>query len=96
MSRPFADAAVFRAVSDPVRRRIIELLRVREHTPTEIRELVDRAAATISVHLRVLRSTGIVKHARRGSSLKYSLDTARLRPSEAWMQRIQSSMAKAE
>jgi DNA-binding transcriptional ArsR family regulator len=57
---------------------------------------VNRARGTVSVHLRVLRTTGIVKQARRGRSRRYTLNAARLRPIESWLQRVQARAKSAE
>lgn len=66
-------AAVFKALAHPSRIRIVEALSCREHCAGELVELVGDDASTISKHLTVLKSAGIVTNARRGTSVFYNL-----------------------
>ena len=49
------------AIADPTRRRIIELLAVRERTAGELVKEFDMSAPAISQHLNVLREAGLIK-----------------------------------
>src|SRR5580692_10995794 len=53
------------AIADPTRRRIVELLAVRERTAGELVDEFDMSAPAISQHLKVLREVGLVAAARR-------------------------------
>jgi len=86
MSRPFSSADVFRAVADPTRRRILDLLRRREMTAGELKESFRFSGATLSFHLRVLRQTGLAFARRRGTRLIYSVNRNSLRPIAAWIE----------
>ncbi|HXW33072.1 MAG TPA: metalloregulator ArsR/SmtB family transcription factor [Acidimicrobiales bacterium] len=61
MPRPSSSEDIFRAIADPTRRRIIELLNVRSHSPSELADAFDSCQSTVSEHLGVLRRAGVVK-----------------------------------
>ena len=65
---------VFRALGDPTRRRILELLRRRDHTAGEIAERIPLAKSTLSGHFNVLKHARLVVSERRGTSIVYSLN----------------------
>ncbi|GEL23866.1 hypothetical protein PSU4_28200 [Pseudonocardia sulfidoxydans NBRC 16205] len=65
----------FDALSDRVRRRILSILGEGEFTVTEIADRVGVVGrTTVSSHLRVLRTSGIVTERRDGRLRYYSLD----------------------
>jgi len=68
--------AVFRALADPTRRKILALLRERPHTAGEIAAAFDSAWPTISRHLGVLRDSGLVLSERDGQFIRYELNTS--------------------
>ncbi|MCX5247122.1 metalloregulator ArsR/SmtB family transcription factor [Streptomyces sp. NBC_00201] len=55
MARPAVSDDVFRAIADRTRRRIVELLAQRPHSPSELAAEYDSCQSTISEHLGVLR-----------------------------------------
>lgn len=65
---------VFKALSDPTRREILELLRERDMTAGEIASRFPLAKSTLSAHFNVLRAAGLVVSERRGTTLVYSLN----------------------
>jgi DNA-binding transcriptional ArsR family regulator len=67
--------AVFKALADPTRREILQLLRAGPMSSGEIAENFPSAWATISRHLAVLREAELVTTERSGSSIVYELDT---------------------
>jgi ArsR family transcriptional regulator, arsenate/arsenite/antimonite-responsive transcriptional repressor len=67
--------SVFRALSDPTRRKILELLAKGDRSAGEIAEKFPVAFASVSHHLAVLRSAGLVATERQGQSIVYRLDT---------------------
>ena len=67
--------AVFKALADPTRREILQLLRAGPMSSGEIAENFPSAWATISRHLAVLRDAELVTTERDGSSIVYELDT---------------------
>ena len=87
MSRPFNCSDVFRAIADPQRRRIIDLLRRRDHTPGELIAAIRLSKTSISHHLKALRIAGVVEQHRVGRGRRYILNPAALEPARAWLDR---------
>ena len=71
-----SETLIFDALSDGVRRQILECLGVRgECTVTEIAtEITTVGRTTVSSHLRVLRTAGVVTERRAGRQRYYRLD----------------------
>ncbi|TMD17523.1 MAG: winged helix-turn-helix transcriptional regulator [Chloroflexi bacterium] len=67
---------VYRALSDPTRRRILELLRENDMTAGEIATQFDLAKPTLSGHFAVLREAGLIHGDRTGTSIKYRLNVS--------------------
>lgn len=65
--------SVFRALSDPTRRRVLELLRRRPMTAGELAKQFDVSKPTMSAHFAVLRGAGLVASEKRGTSVVYEL-----------------------
>lgn len=67
-------ARVFKALSDPVRLRLLSLIASRggeQVCVCELTEAFDLTAPTISHHLKVLRETGLIASERRGTWVYY-------------------------
>ena len=73
------------ALADPTRRRIIEMLAVRERTAGEIVAKFDMTAPAISQHLKVLRNASLVTVRAEGQRRVHSLDTTGLDEIEEWI-----------
>lgn len=67
---------VFRALADPTRREILELLKTRPRTSGEIAEAFPATWPTISRHLAVLRDAGLIVATREGQHIRYELNTS--------------------
>lgn len=67
--------SVFRALADPTRRDILQLLRDGPRTSGEIAEHFPSAWATVSRHLGVLRDAGLILSERHGQQIVYELNT---------------------
>jgi DNA-binding transcriptional ArsR family regulator len=67
--------SLFRALADPTRRRILELLAERDRTAGEIAERFPVAFASVSHHLGVLKGAGLVAAQREGQHIRYRLNT---------------------
>ncbi|MCL8206706.1 MAG: autorepressor SdpR family transcription factor [Actinomycetia bacterium] len=79
------DNRVFRAMADPTRRRILELLRRGELSAGEIGRHFSASQPTISRHLAVLRDAGLIRDERRGTHVVYRLNTTVLQEWLAWL-----------
>jgi DNA-binding transcriptional ArsR family regulator len=76
----------FRAVSDPTRRQILDLLSARGELP--VNAIVDRFAISqpaLSQHLKVLREAGLVAQRPRGRQRLYRLEATPLRQVHDWV-----------
>jgi DNA-binding transcriptional ArsR family regulator len=73
------------ALSDPTRRRIVELLAEGELSAGEIASQFPTARPGISRHLRVLRQHGLVRARAEGQRRLYSLDPRPLEELDAWL-----------
>jgi ArsR family transcriptional regulator, arsenate/arsenite/antimonite-responsive transcriptional repressor len=67
---------VYRALSDPTRRRILALLRRGDMTAGELAAGFDQAWPTISGHLKVLREADLVQADRHGTTITYHLNVS--------------------
>ena len=65
---------VFKALADPTRRRILELLREREMTAGELAEHFALAKPTLSGHFAVLREAGLLDAQKAGTTITYRLN----------------------
>lgn len=65
---------VYKALSDPTRRRILEMLCDRPMTAGEIAEHVTISKPTLSGHLNVLKAATLIDVTRQGTSLIYRLN----------------------
>ena len=72
------DTGVFKALADPTRRQILEDLRPGELTAGEIASRFTISGPSISRHLGVLKSAGLVTERREANRIYYSLVQQRL------------------
>ena len=67
---------VYRALSDPTRRRLLALLRREDKTAGELAAEFEQAWPTISGHLKVLREADLVQADRQGTTITYHLNVS--------------------
>jgi len=78
--------AIFAAVSNPERRRILDLLRTGERPAGElVAAFPGLPQPAVSRHLRILREAGLVNVAPQAQRRIYRLHPARLREVDAWV-----------
>jgi len=70
----FVVSQTFKALSDPTRIRILNLLCSDEHSVNDIADILDLSQSTVSHQLRFLKNLRLVKFRREGTSLYYSKD----------------------
>ena len=80
---------VFRAVADPTRRGILDLLAAGELPVNRIAEPFGMTRPAVSQHLRVLRRAGLVAERRVGRARRYRLRAERLREIGDWLQKYE-------
>ena len=64
----------FKALADPTRRRILELLAQNELTAGEIAAQFDMTKPSVSHHLAILKSAGLVQDEHRGQNIVYNVN----------------------
>ena len=64
---------VFKALADPTRRKVLQLLRRRPMTAGELSEHFAVSKPTMSAHFAVLREAGLVDAAKQGTTITYRL-----------------------
>ena len=79
----------FKALADPTRRKILDLLRVGDLTAGEISEHFDMTKPSISNHLNILKQAGLVWDERKGQHIVYSLHTTVFQDVMKWMMDLQ-------
>jgi len=67
---------VYRALADPTRRRIIQLLRERDMTAGEIADQFPLAKPTLSGHFAVLREADLIQGEKNGTTITYHLNVS--------------------
>lgn len=66
-------ADYFRALAEPLRLKMLNALREREHNVGELTELCECSQANVSKHLALLAQAGIVERETRGTSVYYHI-----------------------
>jgi len=66
----------YQALSSPVRRQILALLKEKDLSAGEIAEKITVAKSTLSGHFNVLKSADLVITIKQGTTITYSLNTS--------------------
>ena len=64
----------FKALSDPTRRKILELLQEKPLNAGEIADYFQITKPSISHHLAIIKNSGLIIDERQGQNIVYSLD----------------------
>ena len=67
---------MFKALSDPIRRKILLMLKEKDMTAGEIAERFDISKPSISHHLNTLKQAGMVLDERHGQNIYYTINTS--------------------
>ena len=78
-------AETFKALSDPVRREILTLLRAGRLSAGEIGAHFDMSGATISYHLGILKRAQLVFETKEKNFIYYSLNTSVVEEVMLWL-----------
>ncbi len=76
---------LFKALRDPTRRRILEMLKERDLTVGEISDAFPMTTPSISYHLDLLKHAQLVSARKNGQFVTYSLETTVLDESLGWL-----------
>jgi DNA-binding transcriptional ArsR family regulator len=64
---------VFKALSDPTRRRVLQLLRSRPMTAGELADAFELSKPAMSAHFAVLREAELIEGVKEGTTITYRL-----------------------
>ena len=89
-------AETFKALSDPARRQILELLKKGPMSAGEIGSHFDMTGATISYHLKLLKKADLVFETRDKNYIYYQLNTSVLEEIMLWSSDLKGGGQNAE
>lgn len=81
----WASPDVYKAIADPNRRRILELLRETDRSVLALGSHLPITTGAVSQHLQLLLRSGLVSRTKRGKQRIYRLEAKRLREIDAWL-----------
>ena len=79
----FADT--FKALSDPARRDILEMLKNKPLSAGEFAKQFDMTQATVSYHLKVLKKADLIRENRKKNFIYYELNLTVLEELMMWL-----------
>ena len=85
---------VFKALNDPTRREILELLQERDMTAGEIVEQFNISGPSISHHLDLLKQAKLVTAEKNGQFIYYTLNTTVVDEIMKWLLKFKSKKNK--
>ena len=74
-----------KAISDPTRRKILDLLKKGPMSAGEIGEHFEMTGATLSHHLSILKKAGLVDDDKKGTFVYYDINTSVMEDILAWV-----------
>lgn len=80
-----AFAETFKALSDPIRREILELLKKGRLSAGEIGAHFDMTGATISYHLRILKKADLIRESKQKNYIYYDLNASVVEEIMLWL-----------
>lgn len=84
----------FKALSDPARRQILELLKKDPLSAGDIGSHFDMTGATISYHLKILKQADLVFESREKNHIYYQLNTTVLEEIMLWIRALKGAEIK--
>ncbi|OTW84839.1 transcriptional regulator [Bacillus thuringiensis serovar japonensis] len=81
---------LFKALADPTRRKILDLLKERDLTSGEIASHFNMSKPSVSQHLNILKQSNLVKNRKEGKYIFYSLNTTVVQDILNWLINIKS------
>jgi ArsR family transcriptional regulator, arsenate/arsenite/antimonite-responsive transcriptional repressor len=85
---------LFKALNDPTRREILELLKSRDLTAGEIADKFHISWPSVSHHLELLKRAGLVVSVKEGQYIYYSINTTVMDEILRWMMQFRSKKNK--
>lgn len=84
-------AETFKALSDPVRRDILEMLKKGRMSAGDIGSNFDMTGATISYHLNILKKAELVRETKQKNFVFYELNTSVVEEVMLWLSGLKES-----
>ena len=81
-------AETFKALSDPARRRILELLKDGRLSVGDISRHFDMTQATVSYHLKILKQADLIREKREKNFIFYELNLTVLEEIMVWLSEL--------
>ncbi|NPC93439.1 winged helix-turn-helix transcriptional regulator [Bacillus sp. WMMC1349] len=81
---------LFKALSDPTRRKILDFLKDKDMTAGEISHHFNISKPSISYHLTILRNAKLIEGERKGQHIYYSLNTTVFQDAILWLLKLQN------
>lgn len=78
-------AETFKALSDPVRREILQLLKRGRMSAGDIASRFDMTGATVSYHLKILKKADLIWEKKEKNFIFYELNTSVLEELMLWI-----------
>ena len=94
MHMAFADT--FKALSDPARRQILELLKKGPLSAGDIASHFDMTGATISYHLKILKKADLIFESKEKNFIYYQLNATVLEEIMLWLSSLQGGDTHVE
>ena len=89
-------AETFKALSDPIRKEILMMLRDGSMSAGEIGSHFDMTGATISYHLGILKKADLVLESREKNFIYYELNTSVLEEIMLWISELKGGTSDVE
>lgn len=81
-------AETFKALSDPVRREVLTILKDGRMSAGEIGSHFDMTGATISYHLSILKKSGLIFETKEKNYIYYTLNTSVVEEVMLWLSEL--------
>lgn len=91
-----SSANTFKALSHPVRRAILDLLKMGSLSAGEIAEHFELTGATISHHLNILKKADLILETRQKNYIYYELNTSVLEDIVVWLAELKGDKANED
>ena len=80
--------STLRALADPIRRQILEMLKAGRLSAGEIAERFPVTGASVSRHLSVLKEADLIRDSREGKFIYYELNASVLEEIMLWLSQL--------
>lgn len=86
-------AETFKALSDPIRRKILTLLKNGRLSAGEIGSHFEMTGATISYHLSILKKAGLIFESKEKNYIYYTLNTSVVEEVMLWLSELKGDVS---